>query len=78
MPIELHPWHVAVEGGGGERADAVVDVGGAAAGEGREDPLEELRRRGAGHALRERRGRQEEAEVHLGGAGQPDGGAAVA
>ena len=54
-----------------------MDVGGAAR-EGGEDPFEELRRRGVGNPLRTGRGRQEEAEVDLGSAGQADGSAAVA
>ena len=69
--------HVAVQGGRGEGADAVVDVGRVAR-KGGEDLLEEFRGRGLGDALRTRRGRQEEAEVDLWSAGQADGGAAVA
>ena len=69
--------HVAVQGGRGEGADAVVDVGRVAR-KGGEDLLEEFRGRGLGDALRTRRGRQEETEVDLWSAGQADGGAAVA
>ena len=69
--------HVTVQGGRRQSADAVVDVGRVAR-EGGEDSLEEFRGRRLGEAIRTRRGRQEEAEVDLGGAGQADGGAAVA